>query len=139
MAGFILDTDILSLYQHGHPKVGPAVDAHPIKSVGITVITVEEQVMGWLNAAHQAKRPDRRAWAYQGLADAITSFEQFRVVVYSEPAMLRYDHLRKMKLRVGGQDLRIAAVALEAGATVVTKNLVDFGRVPGLAVADWSA
>ena len=138
MAGFILDTDILSLYQHGHPKVGPAVDAHPIKSLAITVISVEEQVLGWLNAARQCKRSDRRAWAYRGLADAATSWERFEIMTYSEPAMLRYDQLRKVKLQIGGQDLRIAAIALEGGATVVTKNRADFARVPGLAIVDWS-
>lgn len=139
MAGFILDTDILSLYQHGHVKVGPAVDAHPPKSIGITIISVEEQVMGWLAAARQSKRHDRRAWAFQGLTDAVTSWERFAIVTYGEPAMLRYDRLRKLNLRVGGQDLRIAAIALEAGATVVTKNRVDFCRVPGLTIVDWSA
>jgi tRNA(fMet)-specific endonuclease VapC len=138
MAGFILDTDILSLYQHGHSKVAWAVDAHPIKSVGIKVISVEEQVIGWLNAVRQTKRPDRRARAYQGLADAVTSWERFEIVAYSEPSMLHYDHLRKMKMRIGGNDLRIAAIALEAGATVVTKNHVDFARIPGLNIVDWS-
>jgi tRNA(fMet)-specific endonuclease VapC len=138
MPAFILDTDILSLYQHGHPNVGSAVDAHPVKSVGVTVISIEEQVMGWINAARQAKRSDRRAWAYRGMADAATSLEHFEIVAYSEGAMLRYDQLRKMKLRVGGQDLRIAAIALEGGATVVTKNRIDFGRIPGLSIVDWS-
>ena len=138
MPAFILDTDILSLYQRGQPQVGSAVAAHAVKSVGVTVITIEEQVVGWINAARQSKRPDRRAWAYQGLADAAASLEQFVILGYSEPAMLRYDVLRKLKLRIGGQDLRIAAIALEVGATVVTKNRIDFARIPGLTIVDWS-
>lgn len=72
------------------------------------------------------------------MADAVTSWEYFEIVAYSEPAMLRYDQLRKMNLGIGGQDLRIAAIALEVGATVVTKNHVDFARIPGLAIVDWS-
>jgi len=35
-------------------------------------------------------------------------------------------------------DLKIAALALELDATVVTNNIRDFSRVPGLKVEDWS-
>jgi tRNA(fMet)-specific endonuclease VapC len=43
-----------------------------------------------------------------------------------------------MKLNVKKNDLRIATIALEADATVVTANVHDFARVPGLPVEDWT-
>ena len=70
---------------------------------------------------------------------AVRSYKRFDVVGYSVAAITRFQQLKALKLGVGGNDLRIAAIALEAGATVVTKNRVDFSRVPGLALVDWSA
>ena len=35
-------------------------------------------------------------------------------------------------------DLRIAAIALRQGLTVLTQNTVDFEKVPNLSVADWT-
>jgi tRNA(fMet)-specific endonuclease VapC len=43
-----------------------------------------------------------------------------------------------MKLNVGSNDLRIAATALVRRATVVTANVRDFSRVPGLDIEDWT-
>ena len=60
------------------------------------------------------------------------------ILAFTVPAIQRYHHLKKLKLNVGKNDLRIAAVTLEAGATVVTRNLRDFGRVPNLQLEDWS-
>lgn len=53
-------------------------------------------------------------------------------------ALGRFDQLTRAKLNVKGNDLRIAAIALEHSATVVTRNRRDFGRVSGLPFEDWS-
>jgi tRNA(fMet)-specific endonuclease VapC len=60
------------------------------------------------------------------------------VLSFTEPAVLRFEKLRSQRLNIGMMDLRIAAVALESGRTVVTRNQRDFGRVPRLATVDWS-
>ena len=77
--------------------------------------------------------------AYQLLADAVTLLGQFSIAPLTRAARDRCDQLARLKLRVGRMDLLIAATALEIGATVVTNNVADFRRVPGLQWVDWSA
>lgn len=52
--------------------------------------------------------------------------------------MIRYDGLRTQKLNVGANDLKIAAIALEHGLIVVTRNQRDYDRVPALVTENWS-
>lgn len=46
-------------------------------------------------------------------------------------------HLEKQGLVIGGNDLLIAATCLAHGATLVTHNVREFKRVPGLPIEDW--
>ena len=62
-----------------------------------------------------------------------------QLVSFTEPAISRFDALKSQHLGVRAMDLRIAAIALEINATVVTRNLRDFQLVPDLKCEDWSS
>ncbi len=63
---------------------------------------------------------------------------QANILDFDEAAFNIYNELLKQKIRIGTQDLRIAAIALSLNSTVVTRNLKDFEKVPNLKVVDWS-
>lgn len=49
----------------------------------------------------------------------------------------RFRELGALRTRVGSMDLRIACIALAHDATLLTRNLADFEKVPGLRVENW--
>jgi tRNA(fMet)-specific endonuclease VapC len=139
MSLYVLDTDTLSLFGRGHPSVSAKVRTCQPGEVSITVITVEEQLAGWYTLLRRARQPADVARAYQRLADSVSLLAALPILTYPEPSIARFEHLASLRLNVANPDLRIAAIALENGATVVTRNLRDFQRVPGLTVEDWAS
>jgi len=133
-----LDTDILTLYQNGHSAVRQHVGRRGPGELAITVISVEEQLSGWYRRLRQAKKPDQLARIYQRLATTVASLAGLPILSFTEPAISRYDGLRALKLNIRKMDLRIAAIALEHGAVLVTRNRGDFERIPGLTIEDWT-
>ena len=138
MITHVLDTDTLTLFQHGHSKVAARCAAAPPDSLGITVITVEEQFLGWYTEVRKAKRDSEIANAYDRMTAFATFIKQLPILTFDSAAIKRYRQLKALKLNVPKKDLCIAATALELGAKVVTCNISDFGRVPGLGIEDWS-
>lgn len=139
MAAYLLDTDTLSLFQRKHPKVVAAVTAHAADVIELTTVTIEEQIEGWAKLTRSARTPQQHESAATFLALLVPSWSKFGLRPMTVSAFARFDQLRKAKLNVGSKDLRIAAIAFELSATVVTRNRRDFGRVPGLSIEDWSA
>ena len=102
------------------------------------MISVEEQLSGWYRRLRQARKPDQLAVVYQRLATTVQLLSGWQILSFTQPAIIRYDQLRAARLNVRKMDLRIAAIALENSATVVTRNRQDFLRIPGLQIEDWS-
>jgi tRNA(fMet)-specific endonuclease VapC len=139
MSQYLLDTDTISLLQHQHPRVLHHLSAHSDADVAVSVISVQEQLVGWLNGVNRARTPLLIEQSYNRLVEVLLPvWLRFAVVSFLQPAVLRFQYLYSRRLNVGSMDLRIAAIALENGLIVVTRNRRDFGRVPTLVLEDWS-
>jgi tRNA(fMet)-specific endonuclease VapC len=134
----ILDTNNLRLLSRGVEPLASRVRVHPPGELSLAVISVRESLDGWYNQLGKAKTPSQIELAYQSMIDSIRVLARYHILNFSLPAQIRFDGLLRAKLNVGGNDLRIAAIALEHTATVVTANVRGFSRVPGLKVEDWS-
>jgi tRNA(fMet)-specific endonuclease VapC len=137
---YILDSDHVTLQQRQHPAVVERLAAVPADQVAVSIVTVEEQLRGWLALIRRgAQTPGRLTAAYAGLHRAVAYFAQVNILDYSEAAASHFAALRAQKVRIGTQDLRIAAIALAASGVLVTRNRQDFHHVPNLVLEDWSA
>lgn len=93
---------------------------------------------GWLNVIRQSSQSDRLLWAYKGLQDSVAFFNQVNVLEFNQEAYACYTKLVSQRIRIGTQDLRIAAIAISRNGILVTRNRRDFERVPGLIFENWS-
>ncbi len=135
---YVLDTDIPTLYEEGHPELCRNVAAHRPEDISTTIITVEEQLSGWFTMLRRAKDYRTLARIYQRMTDTVTFLARIQIDSFTEPAIARGESLQAMKLNAGSKGLRIAAIVLEQGSILVTRNARDFRRVPGLILEDWS-
>ena len=141
MSLFILDTNTLTLFDRNNSIVHQAVRTArgAGHTIALTAVTVEEQINGWFKLFHRAKDHARLARASANFSRAVQLWGTFPILPQTEASLQRFDALVAMKLNVGRMDLRIAAIALELAATLVTQNARDFSRVPALLLTDWTS
>ncbi|RLC20796.1 MAG: hypothetical protein DRI57_03980 [Deltaproteobacteria bacterium] len=65
-------------------------------------------------------------------------FSLVNVLPFTYDALQHLEKLRAEKVRIGTQDLRIAAIVLSVNGILVTSNRRDFDKVPGPVIEDWS-
>ncbi len=138
---YILDTDHVSLLQQFHPLIRQRVKTIQPQNIGITVVTIEEQMRGWLNAirqASQASQSEKLIAAYAGVRNSVIFFKPFEIWEFTEEANNRYIDLRRQLRRLGTQDLRIASIVLFVNGIIVTRNNRDFSQIPELVLEDWT-
>jgi tRNA(fMet)-specific endonuclease VapC len=135
---YVFDTDTLTLFGRLHPVVVRNVMLHLADDIRVTAVKVEEQVGGWYSAIRAARTPQQIEAAFTRFTDSVRELAGWDALPFTAAAVTRFQDLLRQKLNVGGNDLRIASIALEFGATVVTRNPRDFRRIPGVPCEDWS-
>jgi tRNA(fMet)-specific endonuclease VapC len=139
----ILDTDVFTIcelpdspeYMRLHARI---LDLNDDDKIVATIIIYEEQTRGWLGYANKSRDTQHQIKAYNRLKKHLLTYLNFEVLEFDDAAAIEFDKLRKMKLAVGSSDLKIAAIARSQNALLLSRNLKDFRRVPGLQVEDWT-
>lgn len=128
----MLDTDAcIALIRQHSPRLLEKVVASLPGDIGLSSITVAELYYG---VEHSQYREQNRSALVQFLLP-------FDIVVFDHDAALAYGAIRAeleaKGFSIGAMDMLIAAHAYSLKATLVTHNLSEFQRIPGLRVEDW--
>src|SRR5579863_5004282 len=133
MFEYMFDTDICSYVMRGKSEALIArMQSVPVSAVCMSAITKSELLFGI--AVSPRPQKDRAAFDFlmQHLqvldypADAADNYGEIRAALKSQGTL------------IGSNDLLIAAHARCLGLTLVTNNLREFSRVPGLKVENWA-
>ncbi|MEQ8786519.1 MAG: type II toxin-antitoxin system VapC family toxin [Pirellulaceae bacterium] len=139
---FILDSDHISIIQlHTAPHFALVLQRmaqHSQTDFFVTIVSFHEQILGWNSYIARATDSSGIVRGYTKLEGILADFSASQVLPFDAAAVDVFDDLRQQRVRIGTMDLRIASIALANGMTVLTRNLVDFQRVPNLQVEDWT-
>lgn len=133
MVIFLPDTNAVSNFLRGTNPVLTARMHANFSSLRLSALVVAERECGILH--HSSGLRFRRE--FEALV-ATLPVEPFTRADATHYARLR-STLEKRGQGIGPIDTLIAAQALRLGATVITHNVREFSRVPGLHFEDWQA
>ena len=141
MTLFILDTDAASLFLAGNQKLIYRV-TQEVPNVVTTIITVQELFNGWAGRVNDPAEVNNLVRIYCKLWQTTEFLKTIEILTFSELAntyhqrlILEHKSLAKKRLE---KDMRIAAIALSVGGTIITCNQKDFLQVPGIKIEDWT-
>lgn len=133
MKRVLIDTDILSYYFKGNPKVIGRFESYLgfFDSIEICIITYYEITSGLL-----AKKALRQLQVFEQFVD------RNKIIPLTEKSSKisaeLYASLRQSGKIVDDIDLLIAGVAIENDMVLVTNNEKHFGRIPNLKIENWT-
>jgi tRNA(fMet)-specific endonuclease VapC len=131
----ILDSNTISYYFRGDPQVVPRLQAVRPADLGVPSIVEYELRYGLLRLLQQAAAPRMAA-----LTQLLRPMQMlpFDAECAAHAARI-HATLDAAGTPIGPHDTLIAATALRHQSTLVTRNVREFSRVPGLQVLNWHA
>ena len=107
------------------------------EDVVFTVVSAEELLKGRLARTAAARDVRDQILSYERLAETISFIADYTLLLWDAEAAGRFRQFRAQGVRIGAQDLKIACITIEHDATLLTRNSVDFAKVPGLRFENW--
>lgn len=101
------------------------------------IVVVEESMEGWLALLHHTQPGPDQVGTYERMQESLSAAMTLGVLPFDGDAAAVFVALRKELRRAGAMDLKIAAISLVHDAILLTRNLVDFAKVPGLRAVNW--
>ncbi len=132
--GSLIDTSILIEVEKGRLNLEDYIYKDPGDEYFVSVITVSELLHGVHRAKPDAVRKRRSAIIEQFLAD----FPVIDIDLATARSHSRlWADLERSGTMIGAHDLWLAATCLVHGFKMITTNLREFRRVPGLEAVSW--
>ena len=128
--GLMVDTNVFIRFE----KSGKAVDWsawEPSERVYVSVVTVSELLMG-VRRANTEERGQRRSAFVEAVISGVSVLD-FTIGCARVHAEI-YAELAQKGQMIGAHDLMIAATARHHNFSILTDNVDEFSRVPGLHV-----
>jgi tRNA(fMet)-specific endonuclease VapC len=132
--GVLIDASILIEAERGRLDLASRVTDRPDEEAFVSVITASELLHG-VHRAAQADQRARRAAFVEGLLQRLPVLD---VDLATARAHARtWADLAAAGERIGPHDLWLAATCIAHGLTLITANVREFARVPGLRLESW--
>ena len=104
----------------------------------MTAITLEEQSRGWITQLGRLSADvSLQTRCYDRIVEMFAFLGHWHVLTFSQAAATEFKRLRQGRVRIGSSDLKIASIAIVENALLLTANVRDFERVPGLQFDNW--
>jgi tRNA(fMet)-specific endonuclease VapC len=131
MLKYLLDTNIVIYVIKRRPLQALSIFNQHQGEMAISAVTLAELVHG----AEKSSDPPKNMAVINDFRSRVG------VVDYGEKAAHHYGNIRAVLERagtpIGVNDLHIAAQARSEGLVLVTNNVAEFERVPGLLIENW--
>lgn len=139
---YLLDTDHISFLQRRSgsefSRLTVRMAQHPIADFALSVVSFHEQVLGAHDFINRARTNTDIIRGYALLLEILQGFATAPILPFDAEAIAVFDELRGQRVRVSTMDLRIAAIAMSRNLVLLTRNVSDFNKVPGLVTEDWT-
>lgn len=134
--GILIDTSVLVAHEREQLDLEGYVSGREDEPFFLSVITVSELLHG----VHRADTPARRARRSAFVEAALDGFPLLPVDLPTARIHAEvWADLAAAGRMIGSHDLWLAAAAIAHGLTLVTTNVRELARVPGLAMEKWSS